>query len=222
MTGFTDPAAVARYAENPPRLVSGFHDLQRMTRLLLAETAPEDGRVLVVGAGGGLELRAFAEAQSMWRFAGVDPSAEMLKLARLTLGGLGERVHLHEGYIATAPEGPFDAASCLLTLHFVPETERVATLREIRRRLRPGAAFVCAHHSLAAGRERDVWLDRFAAFGAENGVAFDVGRGGARALGQQLPILPPETEVQHLLEAGFSDPQLFYAAFTFRGWVARA
>jgi len=37
-----------------------------------------------------------------------------------------------------------------------------------------------------------------------------------------LPILPPETELVHLLEAGFRDPQLFYAAFTFRGWVAHA
>ena len=51
MTGFDDPAAVARYAENPPRLVPGFTDLQRMTRLLLAETAATDGRILVVGAG---------------------------------------------------------------------------------------------------------------------------------------------------------------------------
>ena len=146
MIGFDDPATVARYADNPPRVVPGFHDLQRMTRLLLAETAPVDGQILVVGAGGGLELRAFAEAQPLWRFVGVDPSAEMLKLARLTLGSLGERAELHQGYIATAPEGPFDAASCLLTLHFVPEAARVATLAEIRRRLRPGAAFVVAHH----------------------------------------------------------------------------
>ena len=63
MNGFDDPEAVARYAENPPRLVPRFNDLQRMTRLLLAEFAPTDDRILVVGAGGGLELKAFAEAQ---------------------------------------------------------------------------------------------------------------------------------------------------------------
>jgi tRNA (cmo5U34)-methyltransferase len=57
---FSDPQAVARYAEGPPRLVPGFADLQRMTRLLLAERAPDDARVLVLGAGGGLELKAFA------------------------------------------------------------------------------------------------------------------------------------------------------------------
>lgn len=222
MTGFDDPAAVARYAENPPRLVPGFTDLQRMTRLLLAETAPADGRILVVGAGGGLELRAFAEAQPGWRFVGVDPSAEMLKLARLTLGPLAERVELTEGYIDSAPDGPFDGASCLLTLHFVPLAERLATLKQIRRRLKPGAAFVVAHHSLPDGPARGVWLDRFAAFAADNGVDFDKASGGARTLGARLPILTPETEVDLLRAAGFADPQLFYAAFTFRGWIARA
>ena len=222
MTGFDDPAAVARYAENPPRLVPGFTDLQRMTRLLLAETTPADGRILVVGAGGGLELRAFAEAQPGWRFVGVDPSAEMLKLARLTLGPLAERVELTEGYIDSAPEGPFDGASCLLTLHFVPLAERLATLKEIRRRLKPGAAFVVAHHSLPDGPARGVWLDRFAAFATDNGVDLDKASGGARALGERLPILTPEVEIDLLRAAGFADPQLFYAAFTFRGWVARA
>ena len=222
MTGFDDPTAVARYAENPPRLVPGFTDLQRMTRLLLAEAAPADGRILVVGAGGGLELRAFAEAQPGWRFVGVDPSAEMLKLARLTLGPLAERVELTEGYIDSAPEGPFDGASCLLTLHFVPLAERLATLKEIRRRLKPGAAFVVAHHSLPDGPARGVWLDRFAAFATDNGVDLDKASGGARALGERLPILTPEVEIDLLRAAGFVDPQLFYAAFTFRGWVARA
>jgi len=58
---FSDPEAVARYAEGPPRFVPGFADLHRMAALLLAERAPEDARVLVLGAGGGLELKAFAE-----------------------------------------------------------------------------------------------------------------------------------------------------------------
>jgi tRNA (cmo5U34)-methyltransferase len=222
MIGFDDPATVARYAENPPRVVPGFRDLQRMTRLLLAERAPVDGRFLVVGAGGGLELRAFAEAQPSWSFVGVDPSAEMLKLAGRTLGPLAARVELHEGYIASAPTGPFDGASCLLTMHFVPAVERVSTLTEIRRRLKPGAPFVVAHHSVPEGEPRNLWFDRFGAFAADNGVAFDAASGGARVIGERLPILSPEAEIDVLHAAGFTDPQLFYAAFTFRGWVASA
>ncbi|WP_122465035.1 class I SAM-dependent methyltransferase [Brevundimonas lutea] len=222
MNGFDDPKAVARYTDNPPRLVPGFADLQKMTRLLLAETASADGRILVVGAGGGLELKVFAEAELGWRFVGVDPSAEMLKLARRTLGALADRVDWLEGYVSSAPEGPFDGASCLLVLHFVPAEERVAMLKEIRRRLKRGAAFVIAHHSIPDGPERNLWLDRLEAFANTNGVSFDKTNGGARTLGERLPILSPEAESDLLRAAGFVHPQLFYAALTYRGWVSRA
>jgi tRNA (cmo5U34)-methyltransferase len=80
MDPFSDPQAVARYAEGAPRNVPGYHAMQRMTTLLLAERVPEDARVLVLGAGGGLELKVFAQARSGWTFDGIDPSAEMLKL----------------------------------------------------------------------------------------------------------------------------------------------
>jgi tRNA (cmo5U34)-methyltransferase len=82
MDAFSDPQAIARYAEGLPRMVSGFASLQRMIMILLAECAPDDARVLVLGAGGGLEMKAFAEARTGWRFDGVDPSAAMLNLAR--------------------------------------------------------------------------------------------------------------------------------------------
>ncbi len=118
---FSDPDAVARYAEGPPRMVPGFADMQRMARVLLADSAPDDARVLVLGAGGGLELKTFADSQPGWRFDGVDPSAPMLALARQAVGSHAGRVTLHEGYVDSAPIGPFDAAACLLTLHFMPQ-----------------------------------------------------------------------------------------------------
>ena len=36
------------------------------------------------------------------------------------------------------------------------------------------------------------------------------------------PTLSPEAEVDLLEQAGFVRPELFYAAFTFKGWVAYA
>lgn len=79
---FSDPAAVARYLDGPRRFVPGLTDLHRMTGILLAERAPADARVLVLGAGGGLELKALAEAHPGWRFVGVDPSGPMLRSRR--------------------------------------------------------------------------------------------------------------------------------------------
>ena len=73
----------AAYAEGPPRKVPGFAGLHKMTSQLLAERMPADGRVLVLGAGGGLELKALADDHFGWTFDGVDPSADMLRTAEV-------------------------------------------------------------------------------------------------------------------------------------------
>lgn len=220
---FSDPEAVARYAEGPPRYVPGLTDLHRMAAILLAERAAHDARVLVLGAGGGLELKAFAEAQSGWTFDGVDPSAEMLGLAERTLGPLSARARLHRGMIQDAPDGPFDAATCLLTLHFLPPDERLRTVGEIRRRLKPGAPFVAAHSSFPqGGRERPVWLRRYAEFATASGADPAEAENARAAVEAHLNILSPEQDSAILSEAGFSNVTPFYAAFTWRGWVAYA
>jgi len=222
LSSFSDPQAVARYAEGPVRQVPGFHALQQMTSLLLAESVPATGHVLVLGAGGGLELKVFAGAQPGWHFTGVDPSAEMLKLANSTLGPLASRVEFYEGYIDTAPVGPFDGATCLLTLHFLPAEERLHTLVELRRRLKPGAPLVVAHHSFPQSeREKARWLGRYAAFAvASGGMSASNARNAISAIGGRLPALSPEQDVALLREAGFDTVELFYAGFTFRGWIA--
>lgn len=222
MSSFSDPQAVARYAEGPIRQVPGFLALQQMAMLLLAESVPANGHVLVVGAGGGLELKAFADAQPEWRFTGVDPSAEMLKRASSILGPHASRVELHEGYTDTAPAGPFDGATCLLTLHFLNLEERRRTLAEVHRRLRPDAPFVVAHHSFPQSEhEKMRWLNRYAAFAIASGVPAEHARNAPAAISRQLPVLAPEQEVALLQEAGFTEIELFYTAFSFKGWVAR-
>ena len=77
---FSNPAMVANYADETPRKVPGLADLHRMAMLLLSERAQQAAHILVIGAGGGMELKAMAEAQRKWVFTGVDPSAAMLDL----------------------------------------------------------------------------------------------------------------------------------------------
>lgn len=223
VTAFSDPQAVARYAEGPPRMAPGHDGLLRMTTLLLAERVQENARVLVLGAGGGLELSAFAQAHPGWTFDGVDPSAEMLKLAERTLGPRASRATLHQGVIDGAPEGPFDAATCLLTLHFLDVEERRRTVAEVRRRLKPGAPFVVAHLSMPQGKgERALWLSRYAAFAIASGIDPDKAANARAGIDAHLPILTPEQDEAVLRDAGFSGVSLFYVGFTFRGWVGYA
>ncbi len=142
---------------------------------------------------------------------------------RQTLGPLATRARLHQGYIDDAPEGPFDGASCLLTLHFVDVAERRRIAAEIRRRLKPRAPFVVAHLSAPDGdEERPLWLSRYSAFLAASGVEPDKATAARDAVSNHLDILTPAQDETVLHEAGFSEPALFYTGFTFRGWVAYA
>ncbi|MEL7548171.1 MAG: class I SAM-dependent methyltransferase, partial [Pseudomonadota bacterium] len=144
---FDDPGHAVDYADGPATFVPGLDALHRMASVLIRETAASDAHILVHGAGGGLELEAFAVENSDWRFVGVDPAKPMLDAARDRLGALNDRVMLHHGYAEDAPTGPFDAATSFLTLHFLNAIERQKTVSEIVSRLKPGAPFITVHCS---------------------------------------------------------------------------
>ena len=127
---FDDPAVADTYADRAARFVPVYREIHRMAAVLMDEHAPQDARVLVLGAGGGLETKAFAQ-----------------------------------GYIDDAPPGPFDAATSLLTLHFIEHDERRRTAAEVRRRLAPGPPFVVMHLSFPQrdDAERQLWMRRHVA-----------------------------------------------------------
>lgn len=220
---FSNRERIAHYADGPRRFTPGIEAVHCMTAILLAEHAPPEAHVLVLGAGGGLELKALAEAQPGWRFTGVDPAGPMLDLAREALGDHTARADLVEGYIDAAPAGPFDAATCLLTLHFLDRAERVRTLRGMHRRLKPGAPLVVAHSSFPQDEPaRTRWLARYAAYAVAQGADPIQTEQARTAVAASLALLTPEDDEDCLREAGFHHVELFYAAFTWRGWIALA
>ena len=226
MSHFDDPEHVRRYAEGPERFVPGYEVMQRMAAQLLAETAGEGAEILVLGAGGGLELEAFAKAQPSWRFTGVDPSVEMLKQAKRVAdaAGVGPRVRWVHGYIPDAPEGPFDGASCLLTLHFLPDDgEKLDALRVIRARLKPGGRFVLVDLCLdKAATDYAQALERYRRFALDSGADAEDVAGTCERVSGVLHTVPPERDEALLAEAGFTEIQLFYAGHAWRGWSASA
>jgi tRNA (cmo5U34)-methyltransferase len=211
------------YAGRAARSVPGLAGLHRMVGLLLAEQVAAEGHLLVLGAGGGLELKALAGMQAGWRFTGVDPSPDMLAVAGEVCAGFAGRVTLIEGVIGDAPPGPFDGAVSLLTFHFIPREARLETLRALHARLKPGAPFVMAHLS-CAGEEpaRSRWIARHVAYGAVEGTDPAQMERSRRALAAGVHVLAPEEEEAMLAEAGFGGVEMFYAGFALRGWVARA
>lgn len=213
------------YAERGPRwFIPGYDASHAMAAVLLKDRIGDNGRILVVGAGGGIELGVFAQESFGWRITGVDPSADMLAIARRTVARIDadDRVTLVEGYIDGVADTDFDAATAFLALHFVPDDgRRLRTMQAIRARLKPGGSFLlingCAEEAFAAGEERE-----YAAFARRAGAPEDVVQMAVETRKTTVFLLTPEREEALLHEAGFSGTRLFYAGMWTRGWIARA
>lgn len=218
---FSDAVTTGSYIENAVRNVPGLHDLHRMTTLLLAERTPEAANILVVGAGGGMEIAAMGGARPNWRFTGVDPSAEMLELAHRTTESLGDRVELIEGTVADLPDTGFDGATCLFVLHHVESPEQLKLLRKIRRLLRKGSRFVFSEHA-AIGDDPEHWLTRWASYSMRDAAGSGEAAARAAMMNERLSLHTPRETEAMLGDAGFADPEMFYAALSLRGWVATA
>lgn len=220
---FNDPEQAAKYADGPAKFMPGFFDLHIMANVLIRERAPSNAHILVHGAGGGLELEALAAKNPQWTFLGVDPAKAMLDEAQRRLGVQNSRVNLHHGFIETAPEGPFDAATSLLTLHFLAADARQTTVSEIVRRLKPGAPFIAAHSSFPQDEnERDAWLRRYREFAVASGADPDMADNARNAVAETIPLLDPDIDEAIFRAAGLQNVTMFYAAFTWRGWVGYA
>lgn len=60
------------------------------------------------------------------------------------------------------------------------------------------------------------------AFGDREGLDWAKAASTGRMMVERLPLLTPAQEEDLLREAGFNDVELYYAAFSFRGWVGTA
>lgn len=106
------------------------------------------GRVLEIGIGSGLNL-SFYDPQRVEVVVGVDPSAEMQKLARERAARCQvpvEMIALELGQIQAA-DASFDDIVCTFTLCTIPDA--IAALREMRRVLKPGGRLLFCEHGLA-------------------------------------------------------------------------
>jgi len=223
---FDQPERVARYIEHgPPAFAPGHAGMLQMAGVLLAERMPKDGQILVVGAGGGLEIRYLARVAPDWRFVGVDPAPAMIDLARTTVGpSASDRMSLIEGTASDAPRGPFDAATCILVLGLIADDgAKRATLREIHRRLKPKAPLVLVDQCIdRSAPDFELRLDRYAAYALASGVDADTVAGARQALATSTTMVGASRNEQLLDEASFNEIEVFYVGMAWRGWVAYA
>jgi ubiquinone/menaquinone biosynthesis C-methylase UbiE len=106
------------------------------------------GRVLEIGIGSGLNL-SFYDPQRVVVVVGVDPSADMQRLARERAAHCQvpvEMIALELGQIQ-AEDACFDDIVCTFTLCTIPDA--LAALKEMRRVLKAGGRLLFCEHGLA-------------------------------------------------------------------------
>ena len=221
-----NPTLTDNYDRGPRWFIPGYDASHAMAAVLLRDRIGEVGRILVIGAGGGIELSVFAREASGWSFTGVDPSAEMLSRAKQKIdeAGATERVSLIRGTAEDAPREAFDAATAFLALHFVPDDgARLRALREIHARLKHGAPFLMINGCADTKSPRFAEGQRLnAAFARRNGAPEEIIDAALRMQRENAHVLPPEREEALLAEAGFRDLRLFYVGMWVFGWIASA
>lgn len=76
--------------------------------------------------------------------------------------------------------------------------------------------------SIGLARRSQSWLDRYEAYAVASGADRAQARKARTAVAANLPALAPEKDADILRAGGFSNVALFFAAFTWRGWIAQA
>lgn len=217
-----DQAAAEAYDDRFARLAVFRDALQLVTRLALNEL-PAEARLLVVGAGTGLEMLYLADAFPGWRFTAVEPSEPMLERckARAEAAGFSERCEFHHGTTDTlADPGPFDGATALLVSQFVVDrSARTDFFRQIARRLRPNAPLVNADLSRPSeGTElTELWRR---AWVYNDTTAENVER-MLKSIEQHVAVSPADVIEQILSEAGFDSPTRCFQTLWIHGWLSR-
>ncbi len=215
-----------RYEALARRVIPGYVTLFPMVSAVIDPELSVGARVLVVGAGTGIELVNFKKIRPDLRLYGVDPSRQMLELARRRVAETGrtEGISFQLGYAADVPPTPrFDAATLINVLHFVPDDgSKAALLRDIARRLKPGGVFVLFDlHGDPGSEEHEHYMPAWRRYWKIRGMTSEEAAAFEERIRHGIHFMSAERVVALAREAGFTEPRRFYKSLLYGGWTFR-
>lgn len=218
-----DPDEYVKLAE---QFIPGRRAIFAIVEASLLELLPQHpARILVVGAGGGEEILRLGQNNPSWSFVGVDTYQPMVELARRRLAdtSVGARSEVHTQTIETLDDRDFDAATCILTAHFVPDDgAKLAFLTAIRARLKPGAPLAIVDGVGIAGEAGTELLRRiWRRHAVMNGVPQEVAESNAENF-KKVAVVSAEREEELLTTAGFERLTPIFRGLAIKGWLAFA
>ena len=208
------------------QVIPGYVTLFPMVSAVIDPELARGARVLVIGAGTGVELVNFKRVRPDLRLHGVDPSEPMLELARRRVAETGEvdGISFQLGYAADVPLSPrFDAATLINVLHFVPDDgSKAALLRDIARRLKPGGVFVLFDlHGDPGSEEHERYLPAWRRYWKIRGMTAEEMAAFEGRIREGIHFAPAERVVALAREAGLTEPRRFYKSLMYGGWTFR-
>lgn len=139
-----------------------------------------EGRVLEIGVGSGLNLPLYTDKAE--RVIGLDPSPQLLEMARAVRDRAARPVELLEGSAEAIPleDRSIDTVVTTWTLCTIPEVGRA--LAEMRRVLRPGGQLLFVEHGRSPDRGVRRWQDRLNPMWKRIGGGCNLNRGIAELI----------------------------------------
>lgn len=211
------------YEKGIRRTLPSYDAMLRLIQTFYHSTLPEKAKILIVGAGSGNEILQLAEGRPFWSFTGIDPSESMLKIAKERLKSLTNRMSFHQGTILDTQLSTenYDAASLVLVLHFIQDYEdKLSTLKEIAKHLKPGAPFVLVSKYGEPGSiETELQFDLWRSYWLQHTKLSVSDVAEMEKSIRSLSFMREEDIVTLLQKAGFIKPSRFFATTLFGGWV---
>lgn len=138
-----------------PRLVDVTMRNQEAMRYRSQIVPQARGMVLEIGVGSGLNLPFYGAGVA--QLYGLDPSEELLAMARKKAGAIGFPIDflVHPGEEIPLDDGCVDTVVTTWTLCTIPDP--VKALKEMRRVLKPGGMLLFAEHGLAPETRVQGW-----------------------------------------------------------------
>lgn len=210
------------------RAIPGYESLHGMAQSLLQNSLGESARILVVGSGTGMELISYSQQNPGWSLTGVDPSVEMMEIAKSELesNGLREKIKLHTGNVDSLPETePMDAATLMLVMHFLPDDgAKLQLLQDIARHLQPGAKLALADlHGDKSAPYFEQFIQAWQTFyfsRLDDETRAKTETKFLTSINNSIYFVSEARIIELLQLAGFTQISRFYNAFLFGGWIA--
>jgi tRNA (cmo5U34)-methyltransferase len=219
------PVATNEYDTMIQMALPGYEAMHNMALSILKANIPEKANLLIVGAGSGMELVKFSQGNSQWQMLGIDPSSNMLSIAKNKIDeqGLSERIKLFAGYTHDLnTTSLYDAATCILVMHFLPDDgSKLALLKNISQRLKSSATFILV--DIFGEKETDQFermISIIQVYWEQMGMNPEKRMEGLETIKKGVFPISEMRVVELLQEAGFGNILRFYTGLWVGGWVA--